>query len=182
MKKIFLSFILFAGFLLTGFSQSNFIEGSITIPDGTVVPGLIDYQEWAVNPGKINFKTNKKSTIQVFNAEQIKSFYIKSKKENYRSAFVELNKETVDKSKLLEFKDLNEAATYARNFSTVKKNVFLITLVEGSINLYSFIDVDNVNQYKQYFFIQKNTDTLVQLKNLITLIKDEVSKNKYYYN
>ena len=178
MKKIIFTLLCFLYFSNFSFTQSNFVAGTITKPDGTVVTGQIDYREWTLNPTKINFRASVIGRTEIFTPTQIKEFSITTKKEFYKSATVFLNKATIDESKLIDFPTVNAANKYL-NDHIVKENVFLLTLIKGEINLYSLYNVDNSNEVKENFFIQKGNDTIIYLKNSLLVVRPDETHYQY---
>ena len=75
MKKITLLLLLITSFT---FAQTNFIPGTITKQDGTVLNGFINYQDWKIIPEEIEFKVGQ--TIQMFAPNEIKAFEVKNDK------------------------------------------------------------------------------------------------------
>ncbi len=139
MKKrfLFLISILFVTFL--GKAQQNYVPGEITKLNGEVVSGLIDYQEWKINPININFKTTNTSVIKTYSVKDLESFMIAGKKELYQKAVMGINAEKANEDDFVEYESLKEAYLYAKDKVHID-SVFLLALIRGDLNLYSLYD------------------------------------------
>ena len=113
---------------LTLFAQRNFIAGSVSLPSGQSVKGVVDYREWKINPSFILFK-NLPGRMFKYTPKDILEFRVDENDEVYRRGFFKSD------------------------------TVFLLTLVSGDMNLYSFRDKDD----ELHYFIQKENQRMVEL-------------------
>ncbi len=154
--KSLIVFLFFTGSCI--FSQTNFVAGEITKSDGNVVAGEIDYQEWKINPERINFRTKNDGKVQIYTLKDLSGFRIISKNETYKRAVVDVNKEPVEDRFLIIYDNLQSAAAYAKT-KVERDSVFLLTVARGALNLYTLTDADR----KVHFYIQKGDDSLKYL-------------------
>ncbi len=144
MKK-FIALLLLALSCLFSSGQKNLIPGYIIKHDGDTVPGLIDYQNWRVNPSEITFMESENSAPVVYRSTQIKGFFVNDK--IYESAVVQVETSPVDDRWVN-----NDANLIYRTDS-----VFLKVRMRGPKTLYYYFTRD----LKDQFYIP--TDTSVDL-------------------
>jgi hypothetical protein len=154
-----------------GFSQTNFLEGTITFDDGFTLEGYIDYKEWGVNPREISYKFSLDEKSSTASLKDIKSFTIKSVNETYRKAIIYVNNEPIKLQNMNVFSSIKNAY---ENFILIKDTVFLLNLVEGDLNLYWLND-----GIKEHFFIQKGNDSISELIYRKFLIEKNDIKKKH---
>lgn len=117
------------------FSQENYEQGYILAQNGDTLKGLIDNRNKWENPDSIKFKDSPGAGVEIYTPQTARGFFVKGDK--YVSAEVR--------------KDLLHRGQPANNESTpVFAKVFLLALIEGEKNLYSYFDAD----HKNYFFIK----------------------------
>lgn len=143
------------------FGQTNFIKGTITTNEGTVVEGFIDYQEWRTNPKEIKFKSN--DAIIIYSPMDISRFNVSN--EIYFAKKVVLD---VTPQRLSSLK---------KNIKPILKEkiLFLNSLVLGEINLFLY------ENERQHFFLELNgkIEELIYRKKL-TDDKMNISYNRRY--
>jgi hypothetical protein len=113
---------------LSLFAQRNFIAGSVSLPNGQSVKGVVDYREWKINPSFILFK-NLSGRMFKYTPKDILEFRVDENDEVYRKGFFRSD------------------------------TVFLLSLVSGDMNLYSFRDKDD----ELHYFIKKENQRMVEL-------------------
>jgi hypothetical protein len=126
MKRFFTYALCFINLSLL--AQRNFIAGSVSLPSGVSVKGVVDYREWKINPKYILFK-NISGKMFKYTAKDILEFRVDDNDEIYRRGYIKAD------------------------------TVFLLTLVRGDMNLYSFRDKND----ELHYFIQKENQRLVEL-------------------
>jgi len=152
MKKIILHLLL--GFLIVLFNlsrvsaQKNEIDGFIITLKNDTLKGTIDYRQWNINPGSINFKDTK-GNESIFHPDDISGFFILSK-DHYISSHVSLDLSS------FQIKDIME---YQEPKMVKDTCVFLLTLVKGKASLYYLKDRND----REHFYISKDKAPLVEL-------------------
>ncbi|NJO89556.1 MAG: hypothetical protein HC831_11855 [Chloroflexia bacterium] len=135
MKTYF--FIAFIFFYHIAISQ-NYTVGHVLDLDGKTHNGSIDYKQWKKNPVSILFKSETGDVIS-YRAADLKSFSVGN--DYYVSRVVTIDKMPVEAHKLAEFVvDSSKVDT-----------LFLLTLVEGKVSLFSLVD-----DIKTHLFIEKD--------------------------
>lgn len=152
-KKLNIFIFFFTTF--ASFAQSNFLEGTITRNDNSVEKGFIDYKQWGNNPKEISFKNALNASPKTVTLKDIKSFAITSINEFYKRAVVNINNEPVSELTMKEYASTREAHI---QFTLTKDTMFLLTMLEGEINLYWMKD-----KRKEHFFVQKGNDSIQEL-------------------
>ncbi len=161
--------MLIMGFLtLSG--QTNYIPGYVVKLNGDTVQGLIDYQNWRINPAKITFMEAGNSASVDYRATQIKGFRVNDK--IYEGAVVQVEISPNDDQRLI----------YDDNFIFRTDSVFLNVLFRGSKSLYHCV----TNDWKDQFYIVTDTSVelllykkyLVEKDNYSTVYKNENKKYK----
>ncbi len=140
MKRSIMKFVLLL-VCLTGvslaYSQENFVSGSIIKLNGDTVKGYVDYRNWEKNPNKIKFKEGENSKIMEYNPLQIGAFVVSD--EIYKSAIVKVDQSNSG----------NEiSSTPVFEFRT--DTTFVLTLIQGSKNLYYYADKNNQSNFYIY--------------------------------
>jgi len=152
----------------TSFAQKNFQPGYIVTASNDTIRGYIDYRNWEKNPEKIEFSRTSNDKTTAYSPVELKSFMVSG--ETYKSAIV-----TLDESPF-RTENLKEEV----KFNYVTDTVFLLNLINGEKNLYSFMDING----KEHFFITNNS-VLELLFSKRYLKKDDqghltVAQNKKY--
>lgn len=139
------------------FSQKEFQNATLTLKDNTTLIGQIDYKEWRKSPKKILYKALS-GQVQTFHATDLKEFTITDKSEKYISAICNISIEPLSSSieGLKAYDSLKEALAAT---TTIRDTVFLLTLVTGHINLYSYTN----GKFEEQFFIQKTGEAIKEL-------------------
>lgn len=117
-------------------AQNNFIPGSITKLDGTILKGDINFQDWKRSPKQIEFR-NGDGTI-TFSPERLLGFTVGEETYISRLTSLDVTEQNLNKmhpSTPVEFMDVH---------------IFLRQLVEGNINLYEYFD------YRSHYFFEKD--------------------------
>ena len=138
-----------------GYTQTNFLNATITQKDGTERVGQIDYKEWSISPTTVQFKVQNEPPKSL-SVHDIQAFTITDKSERYLSAAVEFYLETSNGTELSEFSSVQEALAIQ---NLVKDTVFLSVLASGDLNLYALVDKDR----QEHFFIQKGNKPIQEL-------------------
>ena len=142
-------------------AQKNFLPGEVVTLEGEVIPGLIDYRNWATNPDRVVFRQQDNNDITTYAPLDIRSFTVKD--ERYRSAVIE-KEISPDKIGDLE---------YENELRIVSDTVFLQTVILGSKSLFHLSDKNGRNYfyiedggsisllvYKRYRFSRDNEDII----------------------
>lgn len=146
--------LLFVCISFSTFSQKNYTKGFILLKNQTdTLKGFIDDQNWAINPRKINFKTNE-GNEQTYDIDQLKAFGVPDK-ESYIIAKVDLDVTPVAKRYLL----------YGRNLQIRKDTLMaFLVLLKADYNLLYIRDQTD----KDHFFYTDG-DEVIELINHIFL-------------
>lgn len=128
MKNLFFLPILFALLVCSGtlLGQSNFLPGTVTLKDGQVKTGEIDYREWRQNPKVIAFRGDAGS--QKYAAFETERFEVAG--ELYISAVVRVNDNPYKTDDLIQSDSLKLR----------QDTIFLQTLFLGKKNLFFYTD------------------------------------------
>ena len=154
MQSLFAAVFCFCTYF--AFAQSNYVAGSITQKDGTIVSGQIDYREWITTPRQIRFRASPESAAITYGCHDLAAFSITFKNEIYESAIVDVNNEPVEISRLREF---YENDTISHQVALDRDTVFLLVLAKGRLNLFTLHD----SQSKIHYFIQKDGGSVEEL-------------------
>lgn len=132
-------------------AQSNFIEGTITLNDGSSLTGEIDFQDWSSNPKVILFKNSFSGEVKDYSPLDLESFEAENAK--YVSFRV-----TIDQTPFRVYTlDLVSQTSIA-------EAVFLKVLVKGGISLYQYSGVRE-NYYIEY---QNEITELISHQYIVT--------------
>jgi hypothetical protein len=149
-------------------AQKNFIPGYIIDNSNDTIHGLINYQEWKINPKTVYFKKNENDDYVAYSFRMIKEFGANNDK--YRSAVVEV-----------EVSPLNLASLSESSELIIKKDSgFILVLAEGPKSLYGFVDE---NSRANYYIWYDNDYHLLIYKKYKKTSSDKntgVIENKYY--
>lgn len=140
----------------SAFTQSNYITGSITQKDGTIVSGQIDYREWVTTPRQIRFRASAESAAIVYGCNDLAAFTITARNEIYQSAIVEVNNEPVELNSLPEYYPTEKID---RRVALDRDTVFLLVLARGRLDLFMLHD----SQSKTHYFIRKDGGGIEEL-------------------
>ncbi len=154
MKSRLVVSLLFLSWLLNG--QANFVAGKIVTKNGETIQGEIDYREWIFNPRTIKFRKSATDTPESYKPLDLQSFFIDYKKEKYISADVFVNNESLDWDEVREYDSVDDVEDYIK---LDPDTVFLLTLVEGTVDLYQLLDENN----KLHYFIQRGNGPIEEL-------------------
>jgi hypothetical protein len=168
-KLLFTLFISLFG-INQSFAQSNFIDGGIVQLNGDTLLGQIDYQEWALNPEKIDFTKSKTAKINVFEAKDIAGFFLKDKNEFYQSAIVDLNIEKSSANLLPIYESKRDAFS---KYQPLHDTVFLLVIERGEINFYEYVDKN-----RAHYLVNKGNEPIKELVFRKFVIDNEVEKSK----
>lgn len=116
---------------LSAFSQENFVQGYIVRTNGDTIRGEVDYRNWRINPGKVQFKKSGQAAAGTYTAKEIKSFYAAG--DFYYGAVVEAEKSPRTTMNL----DGNP------EFIIAMDTTFLHALITGEKSLFHYIDADD---------------------------------------
>jgi hypothetical protein len=168
-KLLFTIFISFLG-INSLLCQSNFIDGGIIKLDGDTLRGQIDYQEWALNPQKIDFTKSKTAKITIYEAKDIAGFFLTDKKEIYQSAIVDLNVENASSNLLPIYDSKRDAFS---NYKPLRDTVFLLVIERGEANFYEYVDNN-----RAHYLVNKRNEPIKELVFRKFVIDNEVEKSK----
>jgi hypothetical protein len=128
MKQIFLSLLVLCAIVAR--AQKNYVPAIVISRQNDSLRGLVDYRNWRISPEQISFKQDMSAEEQRFKAADIAGFLIVPDNELYLSRQVQLDitVQTLD----------NLLSTNERIYRN--DTVFLMTIVKGAYNLYSFTD------------------------------------------
>jgi hypothetical protein len=147
-------------FLLSVFTttaQVNFVAGAIVKLNGDTIKGEIDYQQWVYNPKTIRFRANASESGKSYTCTDLKGFSIKENDERYQTAIVKVNNEATDDRKMITYGSIDSIYS---NFELDLDTVFLLTLVQGRINLFELLCPTDG---KIHYFTQKENSKLEEL-------------------
>lgn len=158
MKKITLLFLLLTSM---AFAQTNFISGTITKQDGTVLNGLINYQDWKIIPDEIEFKVGER--IEKLTSNDITAFEVENDKFISRDVTLDVTEQNLQR------------LTKRHEPKFEDKRVFLNVLELGEVSLYEYYDS------RPHYFAEKGNDFL-ELTNRVLLDFEtgDIKKNKKY--
>jgi len=140
--------LIFTLLSFTAFTQENYQAGYIVRSGADTVRGRIDFRDWAINPGHINFE-NRQGSRTVYSPQEITCFFVGGS--IYRSYMVKLYAYAKDASMLTD--------TYS-NAAPHDSTVFLRLVTGGKMNLYCYLDREDIT----YLFIQKQGTNPEQLQ------------------
>lgn len=121
------------------YAQQDFEDGLVITNEGDTIQAKIENKDWKKNPENINYQTAR-GTAATYSPLEIKGFFIKSSREWYQSAIMEL-----DKSSLKDGDVVN-----GRNQRGIQKDtVFLRLLIKGKLSLYTITDENS----REHFII-----------------------------
>jgi hypothetical protein len=155
--KTLVPFLFFLLSVLTTTAQANFVAGAIVKLNGDTIKGEIDYQQWAYNPKTIRFRANASESGKSYTYKDIKGFSIKDNDERYQTAILNVNNEAIDIKKMVVYESLDSIYT---DFKLDLDTVFLLTLVQGRINLF---ELTYATDGKIHYFLQKDNSKLDEL-------------------
>lgn len=144
MNKTLFLILLVMGFL-TSSGQKNYIPGYVVKLNGDTIQGMIDYQNWRINPVEITFIEADSSVPVDYRPTQIKGFRVNDK--IYEGAVVQVETSPNDDQHLI----------YDDSFIYRTDSVFLNVRFRGSKSLYHCV----TNDWKDQFYIL--TDSSVEL-------------------
>ncbi len=153
--KIYFKLILLS-LVVNSYAQTNFIEGQITLKDGSVLSGLIDYRDWKRTPTQISFKKSVEGNLIYYTPEQLMSFNVLDDKFTSRLVMLDMTEQRIQK---MDFRD---------EVKLIEKHIFLNVLVVGEISLYVYQNV------RQHLFIIKNNDKIIELIYRKKLAKNNI--------
>ncbi|MFT3846260.1 MAG: hypothetical protein QM725_14490 [Lacibacter sp.] len=138
--KTTISFILLF-FSSPSFSQINYKSGSITLSNGTVLNGFIDYREWLKNPKTIHFSKTENSSAEKYSVSDLLSFKVTGG-ETYVKAIVQKDMRPVDLSTLSEGNKL---------LITSETDTVFLRLINSCSDFSLFL----LNDFKNHFYIKE---------------------------
>lgn len=149
MKRNLLLIILLFSFTIL-FGQSNYKKGYIITNENDTVYGLIDFRTDRVNHQQCKFKTSSKATEQLFHPGDIWGYRFINEGKYYISHEIEIEES--------------------------RKTVFLEFMVQGMMNLYSYID-----SKQQYFFFEDQDGSMQMITKKPNVIDDNkvIVDNRY---
>lgn len=129
MKQIFFSLFVLSSSIVAH-AQKNYVPAIIINQQNDSIRGFVDYRNWRITPEQISFKQTLSAEEQHLKAVDVAGFLIVPENELYISRQLQLDITAQTLDNLLE---TNER---------VYKNdtVFLLSIVRGTYNLYSFTD------------------------------------------
>jgi hypothetical protein len=138
MKKRFLSVCTFLFLLIYGYSQQNYLPGTIVRLKGDTLRGFINYQNSEKNPLNIYFKTDLNHEPDIYSPQEVQSFRVAD--EMYISATVSLYEG------FYRTQELGNSPEVLLGTGTV----FLQALVRGNKSLYYLKD----NEGREQFYVE----------------------------
>jgi hypothetical protein len=155
MKKRLLGFCAFLFLVIYGYSQQNYLPGTIVKLKGDTLRGFINYQNSEKNPLNIYFRMDMNHEPDIFSPQEVQSFRVAD--EIYISATVSLNEG------FYRTQDLGNSP----EVSLVTGTVFLQTLVRGNKSLYYLKDSEGREQF--YVELDSRYELLIYHKYLKNL-------------
>ncbi|WP_044403492.1 porin family protein [Lacinutrix sp. Hel_I_90] len=157
--KYYTLFLFFVA--LNSYAQDNFIQGTITKNDNSMIVGEINYQDWKKMPNEIEFRVG--STVAVFKPQDIKAFEVENDKFISRLVTIDVTEQKLQK--------LNKTT----EIKFEDKTVFLNVLAEGDVNLYEYYD-------NRTHYFAENDSHFMELINRITIgdNNSDIYENKKY--
>lgn len=150
---------------LNSFSQNNYKKGYIITNDDTEKECYIKNEGWLNTPNQFQYKTSLDSNYKIGTLKNIKEFGI-SNTLKYIRFNVNIDKSSSKLDKL----------DHSRQSSFVKETLFLKTLVQGSVSLFSYRNGSLVR-----FFYKKEKEQINQLEyKLYKSISNRIGKNLNY--
>ena len=125
----FLSFFLFSACV---YAQENFMPGFVIMPTGDTLKGLIDNQNWRINPEFIRFKQREAAVVVSYYPSDIKAFAI-LKEEYYESI-----------SAMFDYvsRDVKDIGLQDRQ-NLIQDNVFAMVVYQSELSLLRSVDKKN---------------------------------------
>lgn len=158
-----------------GFSQANFVKGTIYTLQKDTIAGYIDDQEWLQSPIKIAFKKSlEERETEIFTPANLSAFEITHRKERYEALNPTLEKLPRDFN-ITRFSSIGFYANRRKDMHP--KSAFVRVLSNGKLMLYHYSD----NELGEHFIVKKNgiTEPLV---NHIAMIGANISYLTHYRN
>jgi len=155
MKKKFPGFCALLFFVSIGYSQQNYLPGSIVKLNGDTLKGFINYQNSEKNPLNIYFRIDMDHEPDIFSPQKVQSFTVAD--EIYISATVSINEGSY------RIQDLGNSPEIMLNSATV----FLQALVRGNKSLYYLKDSEGREQF--YVELDSRYELLIYHKYLRNL-------------
>ena len=174
MLKIIIFLLICVSTINTLKAQTNYKKALITNDKLETYSGFIDYREWMKSPSEVAFKRDLNADKEFFNPHNIKSFVIEANQEKYESISFSYEKLNTDGYT----PNYSSLSFYAnRSKEIYNKTLFLRTLTEGKITLYSFVD----NNAQEYFIVKKD-QSLICLDYQIIEVGNKVAFFKIFQN
>lgn len=127
-------------------AQKNFKPATVTLLNGVVLNGEINYKNWTKNPDKIHYRENG-SKEKIFDVSQISDFSVEGDK--YIRAVVDVD---------IRHDDIRRLSNNAQ-IETKRDTLFLQLVVNGDKSLYYYRD-----QVDHFYIRNNNAITLLQYK------------------
>ncbi|WP_374163459.1 hypothetical protein [Arcticibacter sp. MXS-1] len=150
------------------YGQKKFLTGEVTFKNGTVRKGFIKYENWNINPRKIEFKDSTTTPATTLTAEQINAFTITTEeiKENYQLYAVRID--TSDQ-------------TLENMSQTIKPepkelSLFLQKLVSGKVSLFNA----KISSSRNHYFTIKDGHQPEELLHKQYKIGSAIAENSYF--
>jgi len=148
-------------FTCNAFAQDNFVPGTVTTINGTVIKGELNYQDWKKTPEVVQFKKGEK--VREYSPRELKSFEVESDKYISRKVTIDVTEQRLqkmDKSLDTKFED---------------KYIFLNVLAKGDVNLYEHYNI------RPHYFAEKGDEfqELINRKYFVDNNSDLLTNRKY---
>ncbi len=128
-------------FLLSAFSQENFLQGFVVTTNGDTIYGFVDYRNWEKNPDNIAFKIQLTDKPISHTPLSIKSFGVAD--ELYASGIVQIDLSPINTDKL----------EYGKELKIKIDTTFLQSIVLGKKSLYFYRN----KARRELFYIWQDT-------------------------
>lgn len=160
--------LIFSVSSITAIAQSNFEAALVINNAGDTLTGFIDNRAWQKNPKLISYKSAE-GQVTKYSPLDIQEFYLTNTKEKYKSAVIELNKNSLKESDVINIR--NQKGTHL-------DTVFLQLLVKGRVSLYYLNDESS----RPHFIVEKDkvTKELKMERKRVSYPKQGVVNLEYY--
>jgi hypothetical protein len=166
MHRLSFSFLLiFFSFLQVIRTQNSFQQGYFINSEGERIDCLIKNRDWKNNPDRIEYKNSQEATSQVVTIKRMQEFGI-GDAVKFVKAYVEVDRSSERMDKI----------SYTKQPQFSREEHLIKVLMEGTVNLYSYEEVDLVR-----FFYQKEGGSIEPLvfKSFRTS-ENLIAKNEEY--
>lgn len=152
----------FSLFVVTAFSQQNFLPGHIVTESGDTLFGLIDYRNWETNPTSIRMKGSSEQ-LTTYTINEIRTFTV-DKHDRYEKAIVKRTTRPITP----------EALQLPYTDTVLTDTVLLRTILLGKNSLYQ------LEKGRNYYYFKDSTGNIDELLYRVVMAENNLDYNTYY--